>query len=212
MPLRTAARRRVIELNLALRLEQHRGAQPAKKTWMPGIKPGTTDQKRSQVFSMRPALLNPLFAPVTSLAGVGPKQDKLFRFLLDRDETPRLVDLLLHLPASVIDRRTQPKIRDAVVGHHRDAGGHRRPPSAAAAAQFPRALSGLCQRRHRRRGADYSSAPNPVMSKSCCRLARSVTSPARCRCMTASRRSCIRTAWSTRRRFPNYPASIRSTR
>ena len=65
---------------------------------------------------MRPPLLNPLFAPVTSLAGVGPKQDKLFRYLLDRSETPRLVDLLLHLPASVIDRRTQPKIRDAVSG------------------------------------------------------------------------------------------------
>src|SRR5580698_11457672 len=65
---------------------------------------------------MRPALLNSLFAPVTSLAGVGPKQDKLFRYLLDRDETPRLVDLLLHLPASVIDRRAQPKIRDAVQG------------------------------------------------------------------------------------------------
>src|SRR6266576_5683211 len=65
---------------------------------------------------MRPALLNPLFAPVTSLAGVGPKQDKLLRYLLGRDETPRLVDLLLHLPASVIDRRTRPKIRDAVPG------------------------------------------------------------------------------------------------
>ena len=26
---------------------------------------------------MRPALLNPLFVPVTSLSGVGPKQDKL---------------------------------------------------------------------------------------------------------------------------------------
>src|ERR1700743_845102 len=65
---------------------------------------------------MRPTLLNPLFAPVTSLGGVGPKQDKLFRYLLGRSETPRLVDLLLHLPASVIDRRTQPKIRDAVVG------------------------------------------------------------------------------------------------
>src|SRR6195256_4323745 len=65
---------------------------------------------------MRPALLNPLFAPVTSLAGVGPKQDKLFRYLLDREETPRLVDLLLHLPASVIDRRARPKIRDAVPG------------------------------------------------------------------------------------------------
>src|SRR5579863_3992828 len=65
---------------------------------------------------MRPLLLNPLFAPVTSLSGVGPKQDKLFRYLLGREETPRLVDLLLHLPSSVIDRRSQPKIRDAVPG------------------------------------------------------------------------------------------------
>jgi ATP-dependent DNA helicase RecG len=65
---------------------------------------------------MRPALLNPLFAPVTSLPGVGPKQDKLLRYLLSRDETPRLVDLLLHLPASVIDRRARPKIRDAAQG------------------------------------------------------------------------------------------------
>jgi ATP-dependent DNA helicase RecG len=65
---------------------------------------------------MRPALLNPLFAPVTSLAGVGPKQDRLFRYLLGRDETPRLVDLLLHMPSSVIDRRARPKIRDAVPG------------------------------------------------------------------------------------------------
>jgi len=66
---------------------------------------------------MRPLLLNPLFAPVTSLSGVGPKQDKLIRYLLGREETPRLVDLLLHLPASVIDRRSQPKIRDAVPGN-----------------------------------------------------------------------------------------------
>jgi ATP-dependent DNA helicase RecG len=65
---------------------------------------------------MRPALLNPLFASVTSLSGVGPKQDKLFRYLLGRDETPRLLDLLFHLPASVVDRRARPKIRDAVPG------------------------------------------------------------------------------------------------
>src|SRR5436305_2875069 len=65
---------------------------------------------------MRPQLLNPLFAPVTSLAGLGPKQDRLFRYLLGRDETPRVVGLLLHLPASVIDRRARPKIRDAVPG------------------------------------------------------------------------------------------------
>src|SRR5947199_272605 len=66
--------------------------------------------------AMRPALLNPLFAPVTGLAGVGPKQDKLLRYLLSCDDTPRLVDLLLHLPSSVIDRRNRPKIRDATVG------------------------------------------------------------------------------------------------
>ncbi|RXH32590.1 ATP-dependent DNA helicase RecG [Bradyrhizobium zhanjiangense] len=65
---------------------------------------------------MRPSLLNPLFAPVTSLSGVGPKQDKLLQYLLSRSETPRLVDLLLHLPSQVIDRRARPKIRDAVQG------------------------------------------------------------------------------------------------
>src|ERR1700753_820277 len=65
---------------------------------------------------MRPALLNSLFAPVTSLPGVGPKQDKLLRYLLTRDETPRLVDLLMHFPPQVIDRRARPKIREATVG------------------------------------------------------------------------------------------------
>ncbi|SFO17310.1 ATP-dependent DNA helicase RecG [Bradyrhizobium sp. Ghvi] len=65
---------------------------------------------------MRPSLLNSLFAPVTSLPGVGPKQDKLLQYLLSRSETPRLVDLLLHLPSQVIDRRARPKIRDAVQG------------------------------------------------------------------------------------------------
>ncbi|WP_316230771.1 ATP-dependent DNA helicase RecG [Bradyrhizobium sp. SZCCHNR1051] len=65
---------------------------------------------------MRPSVLNPLFAPVTTLSGVGPKQDKLLRYLLGCSETPRLVDLLLHLPASVIDRRNRPKVRDAEAG------------------------------------------------------------------------------------------------
>src|SRR5258707_676354 len=89
---------------------------------------------------MRPALLNPLFAPVTTLSGVGPKQDKLFRYLLGRDETPRLVDLLLHLPASVIDRRAQPKIRDAVQGAvvtlEVTVDRHRPPPPRNARAPF----------------------------------------------------------------------------
>lgn len=65
---------------------------------------------------MRPQRLNPLFVPVTSLTGVGPKQDKLFRYLLGCDDTPRLVDLLLHLPVSIIDRRARPKIKDVQPG------------------------------------------------------------------------------------------------
>src|ERR1700742_1583882 len=81
---------------------------------------------------MRPALLNPLFAPVTSLPGVGPKQDKLLRYLLGRDETPRLIDLLMHLPSQVIDRRARPKPRDAapaaVVSLEVTLPRHRPPP------------------------------------------------------------------------------------
>src|SRR5213080_192189 len=89
---------------------------------------------------MRPTLLNPLFAPVTSLPGVGPKQDRLLRYLLSRDETPRLVDLLLHLPASVIDRRARPKIREAVQGTvvtlEVTVDRHRPPPPRNARAPF----------------------------------------------------------------------------
>jgi ATP-dependent DNA helicase RecG len=64
---------------------------------------------------MRPTLLNPLFALITTLPGVGPKLEKLYRRLLDRDETPRIVDLLLHLPTGAIDRRARPKLRDVQV-------------------------------------------------------------------------------------------------
>lgn len=89
---------------------------------------------------MRPSLLNPLFAPVTSLPGVGPKQDKLLRYLLSRDETPRLVDLLLHLPSQVIDRRARPKIRDAVQGTmvtlEVTVDRHRPPPPRSARAPY----------------------------------------------------------------------------
>jgi ATP-dependent DNA helicase RecG len=61
---------------------------------------------------MRPPLLNPLFAALTSLPGVGPKLEKLYARLLGK-ETPRIVDLVFHLPASVVDRRARPKLRDA---------------------------------------------------------------------------------------------------
>ena len=62
---------------------------------------------------MRPSLLDPLFAALTSLPGIGPKLAKLFARLLDRDP-PRVVDLLFHLPTGAVDRRAQPKLRDVV--------------------------------------------------------------------------------------------------
>ena len=38
---------------------------------------------------MRPPLLNPLFASLTSLPGIGPKLDKLFARLLGREDAAR---------------------------------------------------------------------------------------------------------------------------
>ena len=54
---------------------------------------------------MRPLVLNPLFASLTSLPGVGPKLEQLYARLLDH-AAPRVVDLLFHLPSGAIDRRT----------------------------------------------------------------------------------------------------------
>jgi ATP-dependent DNA helicase RecG len=66
---------------------------------------------------MRPSLLDPLFAALTTLPGVGPKLEKLYRRLFGREDTPaRIVDLLFHLPVSTIDRRSRPKLRDVVPG------------------------------------------------------------------------------------------------
>jgi len=68
---------------------------------------------------MRPDALNPLFARLTSLPGVGPKLERLFARLLGRDRDaapPRLVDLLFHLPTGTVDRRAQPKLRDVIPG------------------------------------------------------------------------------------------------
>ena len=65
--------------------------------------------------AMRPDVLSPLFASLTSLPGVGPKLEQLYARLLDR-EAPRVIDLLLHLPSGVIDRRARPKLRDVQPG------------------------------------------------------------------------------------------------
>ncbi|HEX7006323.1 MAG TPA: ATP-dependent DNA helicase RecG, partial [Alphaproteobacteria bacterium] len=61
---------------------------------------------------MRPSVLFPLFADVTSLPGVGPRIGPL----IERVAGPRLVDLLWHLPTGIVDRRYAPKIMDAEPG------------------------------------------------------------------------------------------------
>lgn len=60
---------------------------------------------------MRPSVLNPLFAGLDTVSGIGPKFLKLFAKLFDRSD-PRLLDALFHLPHSAIDRRARPKLRD----------------------------------------------------------------------------------------------------
>jgi ATP-dependent DNA helicase RecG len=60
---------------------------------------------------MRPPVLNPLFAGLNSLSGIGPKFLKLFTRLSGQDE-PRFIDALFHLPHGAIDRRARPKLRD----------------------------------------------------------------------------------------------------
>jgi ATP-dependent DNA helicase RecG len=81
---------------------------------------------------MRPAILNPLFAPLTSLPGIGPKLEKFYRRLLGREDGPRVLDLLFHLPTGAIDRRARPKLRDlvpdTVVTVAVDVDRHRPPP------------------------------------------------------------------------------------
>src|SRR5580658_10716515 len=64
---------------------------------------------------MRPPVLNPLFASLSALPGVGPKLEKLFTRLLTRDGEPaRVIDLLFHLPTGFVDRRNQPKLSEVI--------------------------------------------------------------------------------------------------
>ena len=67
---------------------------------------------------MRPALLDPLFAPVASLPGVGPKLADLLATLFGREDAEdcRVIDLLFLAPSRLIDRRNQPGIALAPAG------------------------------------------------------------------------------------------------
>jgi ATP-dependent DNA helicase RecG len=66
---------------------------------------------------MRPNMLNPLFASLSALPGIGPKLEALFARLLGREsEPPRVVDLLFHLPTGFVDRSNQPKLSAVTPG------------------------------------------------------------------------------------------------
>jgi ATP-dependent DNA helicase RecG len=90
--------------------------------------------------AMRPSVLNPLFADLTTLKGVGDKVGKLFARLLRHATTPedqaRVVDLLLHLPSGATDRRYRCKInqlpQQGVVTLEITVGTHKPPPRGAA--------------------------------------------------------------------------------
>ena len=82
---------------------------------------------------MRPAILNPLFAPATVLPGIGPRTRPAFERLVG----PLVVHVLWHLPSGLIDRRHAPKVAEAEAGttatltvrvdHHKPAPDRRRP-------------------------------------------------------------------------------------
>jgi len=61
---------------------------------------------------MRPTILNPLFADVTSLHGIGPRMAALITKLAG----PRVVDVLFTPPHDVIDRSNRPAVMAAPLG------------------------------------------------------------------------------------------------
>ena len=62
---------------------------------------------------VEPYRLDPLFAPLTSLAGVA---DKTAALISRATGGSRVIDLLFHLPESYVDRRARTTIREAIPG------------------------------------------------------------------------------------------------
>ena len=57
---------------------------------------------------MRPEILFPLFAPLRSLPGIGPRLETVIAKMAG----PKVVDLCWHLPTGLVDRRHRPKIAE----------------------------------------------------------------------------------------------------
>ena len=74
--------------------------------------------------SLRPNVLDPLFAPLTTLSGVGPKLAPLLdRLLGDQGRSARIIDLLFHFPRSGISRELKGSIFEAPLGETVTVGG-----------------------------------------------------------------------------------------
>lgn len=66
--------------------------------------------------SISPSLhlsIAPLLAPLSSLKGIGPKLSTLMTHAIGGN---RIIDLLFHLPNSIIDRRYRPQLQNAIPG------------------------------------------------------------------------------------------------
>ncbi len=91
---------------------------------------------------MRPAILDPLFAPLSTLPGIGPRTGELYAKLLDRENIDdcRVLDLVFHVPSSLIDRRNQPGIalapEGAIVTIKGFVDRHQPPPRGNASAPY----------------------------------------------------------------------------
>ncbi|MEE7466286.1 ATP-dependent DNA helicase RecG, partial [Methylobacterium oryzae] len=67
--------------------------------------------------TLRPSILDPLFAPARALPGIGPKMAPLIEKLLGTPEREaRVVDLLFHLPQGGVARKLMGSISEAPTG------------------------------------------------------------------------------------------------
>ena len=60
---------------------------------------------------MRSEKINPLFSPISSLSGIGPKLEVLFSRLVG----PKFIHLLWHIPYNVIKRNRHENIHEAQI-------------------------------------------------------------------------------------------------
>ena len=67
--------------------------------------------------SLRPSILDPLFAPASTLPGVGPKiAAALDRLIGEPGRPARVIDLLTHLPHGSVSRAVAGSVREAPIG------------------------------------------------------------------------------------------------